>query len=79
MNNEERLKQIFADALGVEKSLIRDELEYNSIPEWDSVSHMALVAAIDSAFGIMMDTDDVINMSSFAQAREILKKYDVRF
>lgn len=79
MNHEERLKQIFADALGIDRSLVRDELEYNSIPEWDSVSHMALVAAIDSAFGILMETDEVINLSSFGRAKEILSRYGIQF
>ncbi len=38
---------------------------------------MALVAAIESAFDIMLDTDDVIDMSNFAKAREIVTKYGV--
>ncbi len=40
---------------------------------------MALVAAIDDKFDIMLDTDDVIDMSSFGKAREILTKYGVGF
>jgi hypothetical protein len=27
----------------------------------------------------MLDTDDIIDMSSFAKAKEILTKYDVNF
>ncbi|UCC45799.1 MAG: acyl carrier protein [Candidatus Zixiibacteriota bacterium] len=79
MDNNDRLRTIFADALGIDKDLVVDELEYNSIPEWDSVAHMALVAAIDEGFEIMLDTDDVIDMSSLSIARDILKKYDVEF
>lgn len=77
--NTNKLRQIFAESLGIDFDSITDELSYNSIPEWDSIAHMALVAAIDEAFDIMMDTDDVIDMSSFAKAKEILKKYGVEF
>ncbi|MFE5278869.1 hypothetical protein [Bacillus cereus] len=40
---------------------------------------MALVAEIDDQFDIMLDTDDVLDLSSFAKAKEILQKYDIRF
>lgn len=77
--NEQKLKSIFAEALGIEESAITDELTYNTIPEWDSVAHMALVAEIDDQFDIMLDTDEVLELSSFAKAKEILKKYDIEF
>ena len=79
MDNNDRLRTIFSEALGIDKDRVVDQLEYNTIPEWDSVAHMALVAAIDEGFEIMLDTDDVIDMSSFSTARDILKKYDVEF
>jgi acyl carrier protein len=72
---ENKLIDIFAEVLNLEKEKIGDGLEYNSIPEWDSISHMALVAAIDDEFDIMLDTNDVIDMSSFKMAKEILAKY----
>ena len=79
MDNGEKLRQVFAEALGIQKDIVQDTLEYNSIPEWDSVAHMSLVAALDETFDTMLDTDDVIDMSSFAKAREIMKKYGVEF
>lgn len=79
MDNTEKLRKIFSEALNIKIETVTDNLEYNSIPEWDSVAHMSLVAAIDGGFDIMLDTDDVIDMSSFAKAKEILTKYDVEF
>jgi acyl carrier protein len=77
--NEPKLKSIFAETLGINEAQVVDKLEYNSIPEWDSIAHMALVAEIDDAFDIMLDTEDVIDMSSFAKTKEILEKYGVNF
>jgi acyl carrier protein len=79
MSNDEKLKQAFVDALGIDADVINDALTYNSIPEWDSVAHMTLVAEIEDVFDIMLDTDDIIDMSSVAKAKEILQKYDVQF
>lgn len=77
--NEEKLRNIFAEALGIDVSQVNDELAYNSIPEWDSIAHMALIAEIDDQFDTMLDTEDVLDMSTFAKAKEILAKYDVQF
>ncbi|ARM31364.1 acyl carrier protein [Prosthecochloris sp. HL-130-GSB] len=79
MSNEERFVKVFSESLEIDSSSVVDELQYNSIPEWDSIAHMALVAALESEFDIMMDTDDIIDMSSVKKAKEILAKYEVSF
>jgi acyl carrier protein len=79
MGNNERLKKVFSESLGVDLKKVEDGLQYNTIPEWDSIAHMALVAALESEFDIMMDTDDIIDMSSVNKAKEILAKYEVSF
>ena len=79
MQNLEKLTTAFTQSLGIEARLVTDELTYNSIPEWDSTAHMILIAEIENGFGLMLDTDDIIDMSSFAQAKAILAKYDIDF
>jgi acyl carrier protein len=79
VDNAEKLASAFADALGIDREMVTDSIEFNSIPEWDSVAHMRLIAALETTFDVMMDTEDIIDMSSFKKAREILSKYDVRF
>jgi len=79
MNNSKKLTQVFTEALGIKKEIITDDLQYNSIPEWDSVAHMALIAELEDVFDIMLDTDDIIDMSSPAKAKEILTKHDISF
>ncbi len=68
---------VFSNALGIELDRVSDALEYNTIKEWDSVAHMGLIAALEEAFDIMLETDDVIDMSSVGKAKEILLKYGV--
>ncbi|MFS8980238.1 acyl carrier protein [Cupriavidus necator] len=73
----DKLHRVFADVLCIQEERVTDDLTYNTIPEWDSVAHMALVAEIENLFEIMMDTDDIVDMSSVAKAKEILAKYRV--
>lgn len=72
---EQKLRTIFAESLEIPEERVTDDLEYNTLPEWDSISHMSLIAAIEDSFDIMLDTEDVIDMSSFGKAKEIVAKY----
>ncbi|BBG88915.1 acyl carrier protein [Aeromonas caviae] len=72
-----QLEQIFSDALGIELEQVSDALSYQGIPQWDSVAHMGLIAQLEDHYGVLLDTDDIIDMSSVAKAREILTKYGV--
>ena len=76
MTNMEKLTKVFADTFGVEENEVQN-LQYQGIEEWDSVGHMTLIAAIEDEFAIEMDTDDIIDMSSFEKAKEIVAKYNI--
>jgi acyl carrier protein len=78
-NNNAKLTAAFAAALVIAESQIHDELAYNSIKEWDSTAHMLLIAELENVFNLMLDTDDIIDMSSVAKAKSILTKYGVAF
>ncbi|MCW8090336.1 acyl carrier protein [Alteromonas sp. ASW11-130] len=79
MDNNEKLKQVFCQALGIEADQVTDSLTYNTIEEWDSTAHMILVAELEDTFDVMLDTDDIIDMSTVGKAKEILAKYEVQF
>jgi acyl carrier protein len=76
MTNLEKLSKVFADTFGISEAETKG-LQYQGIEQWDSVGHMSLIAALEDAFDIMMDTDDIIDLSSFEKGKEILKKYDI--
>lgn len=77
MTNIEKYNTVFCDNLQITEALLSN-LKYQDVPLWDSVGHMTLVAALEDAFDIMMETDDIIDLSSYEKGKEILNKYDVR-
>jgi acyl carrier protein len=79
VSNNGKLVEAFVTSLGVSDDLVKDGLEYNSISEWDSIGHMTLIAELEAAFDVMLDTDQIIDMSSVAKAKEILSTHDVKF
>lgn len=76
MTNKEKYINAFVEGLEIGAEQV-EGLKYQEIPEWDSVGHMSLIAEIEDAFDIMMDTDDIIDFSSYEKGIELLKKYDV--
>ena len=80
MSNKKKYKKLFVDALNVKETVINDNLKYNEIPEWDSIGHMSLMSAIEEAFNISMETDDIIDFSSYKKGMEILEnKHNLKF
>ncbi|SFS82250.1 hypothetical protein SAMN02910357_02032 [Succinivibrio dextrinosolvens] len=76
MTNKEKYINCFVEALDVEPSEV-EELQYQGVISWDSVGHMSLIAAIEDAFEITMDTDDIVDLSSYKKGIELLKKYQI--
>ncbi len=77
MDNLEKYVNAFVEGLGVDASVVNADLEYQSISEWDSIGHMGLISELEDAFGIQMETDDIVDFNSFEAGKEILKKYGV--
>jgi acyl carrier protein len=79
MSNVDKYSQVFCDAFEITPDLLKG-LKYQDIAAWDSVGHMAMIAGIEEAFDIMMETDDIIDLSSYEKGMNILKeKYSVEF
>ena len=77
MNNKEKYQDIFIKSLSLEKSKFNENIKYNEVSEWDSIGHMTLMSGLEEGFDITMETDDVVDFSSYKKGIEILKKYKV--
>jgi acyl carrier protein len=78
MTEKEKYNNAFRESFAIDNGEL-STLSYQSIEKWDSVGHMALIAVLEDTFDIMMDTEDIIDFSSYEKGFEILAKYDVEF
>lgn len=78
-SNDEKLIAAFSNALEIDRSYIHDDLSYQGIPEWDSITHMFLISEIENTFGIEIEPDDVLEFSNYRKVRNILSRYEVEF
>ena len=73
MTNLEKYDNVFCQSLNVKPEQLPG-LTYQAVKGWDSVGHMGLIAELEDAFDIMMETDDIIDFSSYEKGKEILTK-----
>lgn len=76
MNNQEKYVNAFVKALEIPEGEV-SALVYGQSASWDSVGHMTLIANLEDAFDVMIEMNDIIDLSSFEKGKEILRKYAV--
>lgn len=62
MNTKESVKELIAKILGVSLDVVEDELAVGDIPEWDSLAHMRIIAALESDLGVVLDIEQTLEI-----------------
>ena len=79
MDNKKKYQETFIKSLAIDKEKFNEKLKYNEIPEWDSIGHMTLMSGLEEGFNIAIETDDIVDFSSFKKGLEILGKHKIEF
>jgi len=70
---EERLKKIMSQVFDTPVESINKVSSPDTIDNWDSVNHINLVLALEQAFGISFEPDEIIELMNFELILIILK------
>lgn len=60
--SEEKIINLIAKILEVEIGIINKELAVGDIPEWDSLAHMRIIAALESDLGVVLDIEQTLEI-----------------
>jgi acyl carrier protein len=71
------LIQVFADVLEIDPAVLNDDSSPDNVHEWDSLSAMKLVAAIEEKFNVRLSTREIMKMSTIGRARKALQNKNV--
>ena len=77
MTNIEKLNIIFCEVFSVEDSDLNSDFDNKSVEGWDSVRQLSLTSSIEDEFDIMLDPEDILEFTSYNNAKTILAKYDI--
>ena len=75
----EKYDTVFIECFSVTKEALAKNVAYQEISQWDSIGHMGMIAALEDTFKITLDTDDIIDFSSYAKGKHLLSKYGLTF
>lgn len=79
MENIEKLNSIFCEIFSVDENVLNDAFTNEQVEGWDSVRQLSLTAAVEDAFDIMLDAEDILEFNSYENAKRILVKYEINF
>lgn len=77
MTNLEKLNNIFCEVFSVETSVLNNNFTKDNVDGWDSVRQLSLTTAVEDEFDIMLDAEDILEFSSYDNAKTILAKYEI--
>ncbi len=77
MTNLEKLNNIFCEVFSVEASALNSEFNKCNVEGWDSVHQLSLTSAVEDEFDIMLDAEDILEFTSYDNAKTVLAKYEI--
>ena len=77
MENIEKDNNAFMQVFGTKAEELNDQYGKDTVEEWDSVHQLSLVAELEEAFDMMFDPEDIMEMTSYAKGKDLLKKYEI--
>lgn len=79
MSTIEKYNAVFASAFNVNETILNDDFSSESVDNWDSITQLSLVTAMEDTFDIMLDPEDILNFKSYTVGKEIVVKYGINF
>ncbi len=73
-NIKSKCIEIFSKVMGVSSNIISDETNPENLEEWDSLSHVQLIAELEKSFSIEIDPEDGIELESFMRVCEFIEE-----
>ena len=64
MSNEEKIKDVFTKIFPEIENDYDINREQSDYENWDSFAHVNLISEIEDQFGIQLETDEIISISS---------------
>ena len=77
MNNLEKYNQAFIEVFGVEEKALGSNFNKDSVDGWDSVHQLNIIALLEESFDIMLDPEDIMELTSYEKGKELMAKYEV--
>ena len=69
-----RVQEVFRDELEVDDLVLTDETTADDVEEWDSLSHVQLVVALEKAFNIKFTSREILSWDNVGDLVDCIGK-----
>ncbi|MCR5158737.1 MAG: acyl carrier protein [Prevotella sp.] len=69
-----RVQEVFRDELELDELVLNEETTADDVEEWDSLSHIQLVVAIEKAFGIKFTSREILSWDNVGDLIDSIEK-----
>jgi len=69
-----RVEEIFRDELELDELKLTDETTADDVEEWDSLSHIQLVVALEKDFGIKFSSREILSWDNVGDLVDCIQK-----
>ena len=77
MTNIEKLNKIFCEVFTADETAFDENFNNCNVEGWDSVRQLSLTTAVEDEFDIMLDAEDILEFTSYDNAKKVLAKYEI--
>jgi citrate synthase len=71
--NPGEVHALIAEVLGIDIDRVSEDLAFGKVPEWDSLSHVNLMLALEARLGVEIGTDQIIELTNVAVIDELAR------
>ena len=69
-----RVQEVFREELELDDLVLNDETTADDVEEWDSLSHVQLVVALEKAFGIKFTSSEILSWDNVGDLVDCINK-----
>jgi acyl carrier protein len=69
-----RVQEVFRDELELDELVLTAETTADDVEEWDSLSHVQLVVALEKAFGIKFTSREILSWDNVGDLVDCISK-----
>lgn len=77
MSNLEKYNSVFAKVFNVPVERLGSDFTSEKVENWDSITQLSLVTALEDEFDVLFDTTEILEMKSYEKGKQALEKYSV--
>lgn len=77
MTNIEKLNNIFCEVFSADETALNENFNKCNVEGWDSVHQLSIITAVEDEFDIMLDAEDILEFTSYDNAKKVLTKYNI--